>query len=106
MITFSRTSACSPVHIGGRYPLRNAAFFFSCGGFSLERGATEFRDENVAVKMAFLANSKHHILLCDSSKFDQLFFYGSIRLEDIDYVITDKCPKQAYVEMLGDKLLC
>lgn len=81
-------------------------FFFSCGGFSLERGATEFRDENVAVKMAFLANSKHHILLCDSSKFDQLFFYGSIRLEDIDYVITDKCPKQAYVEMLGDKLLC
>lgn len=80
-------------------------FFFSCGGFSLERGATEFRDENVAVKMAFLKNSKRHILLCDSTKFGQLFFYGSIRLDDIDYVITDKCPDEAYVELLGDKLL-
>ena len=80
-------------------------FFFSCGGFSLERGATEFRDENVAVKAAFLKNSKQHILLCDSTKFDKLFFYGSIRLEDIDYVITDKRPDDAYVELLGDKLL-
>lgn len=81
-------------------------FFFSCGGFSLERGATEYRDENVAVKRAFLANSKRHILLCDSTKFDQLFFYSSIALEDIDYVISDKRPADAYVELLGDKLLC
>lgn len=80
-------------------------FFFSCGGFSLERGATEFRDENVAVKRAFLANSKRHILLCDSSKFGSLFFYGSIPLESIDYVITDKRPDEDYVKLLGDKLI-
>lgn len=81
-------------------------FFFSCAGLSLSQGATEPSDENVAVKHAFFQKSKTHILLCDSTKFDQEFFFKSFDLRDIDYVITDKKPANgAYLELLGDRLI-
>ena len=81
-------------------------FFFSCAGLSAEQGATELSDENVAVKRAFYRNSKQHILLCDSTKFDQHFFFTSFPLKDIDYVITDAPPSNArYAEILGDRLI-
>lgn len=81
-------------------------FFFSCAGLSVEQGATELSDENVAVKRAFYRNSKQHILLCDSTKFDQHFFFTSFPLKDIDYVITDAPPANAhYAQILGDRLI-
>ena len=81
-------------------------FFFSCAGLSVEQGATELSDENVAVKRAFYRNSKQHILLCDSTKFNKHFFFTSFSLKDIDYVITDAPPANAhYAEILGDRLI-
>ena len=80
-------------------------FFFSCGGFSLECGATEFREDNVEVKMAFLRRSKLHILLCDSSKFDTLLFYNSIPLDQIDYIVTNQRPPEAYIGKIRGKLI-
>lgn len=80
-------------------------FFFSAAGFSLEQGATEFSDDHVSVKKAFLANSKLHILLCDSTKFGKCFFFNSVSINEIDYIITDRRPPAAYVELLGSKLI-
>ena len=80
-------------------------FFFSCGGFSLESGATEFREDNVEVKMAFLKRSKLHILLCDNSKFDNLLFYNSIPLDQIDYIITNQRPPEEYIKKIKGKLI-
>lgn len=82
-------------------------FFFSCAGLTLEQGAMEFSDENVAVKRAFLRNSKLHILLCDSTKIGKQYFFNSFNLNEIDYLVTDKCPENnALVTALGDKLVC
>jgi DeoR/GlpR family transcriptional regulator of sugar metabolism len=80
-------------------------FFLSCGAFNLEQGGTEFREENVAVKRAFLKNSRKHILLCDRSKFDDVLFYNSVAIEELDYIVTDGRPPERYVEILGDKLI-
>lgn len=81
-------------------------FFFSCAGFSLDHGAMELSDDNVAVKRCFYKNSKLHILLCDSTKFDSQFFFSSFTTQEIDYIITDKRPaNKAIVETLGKKLI-
>ena len=81
-------------------------FFFSCAGFSAEQGSMELNDDNVAVKRAFFRKSKLHILLCDSTKFDQRFFYNLFSLQEIDFVVTDRCPEnRLYRELLGDKLI-
>ncbi|MBQ8813356.1 MAG: DeoR/GlpR transcriptional regulator [Lachnospiraceae bacterium] len=81
-------------------------FFFSCAGFSLTQGATEFSDENVAVKQAFFQHSKKHILLCDHTKFGKEYFFKSLDLRDIDYVVTDQEPEdKTFIEVLGDRLI-
>lgn len=80
-------------------------FFFSCGGFSAERGATEYNDENVAVKRAFMKNSRSHILLCGSSKFNQVLFFNSAAIDEVDYIITDRKPEEKYLRLLGGKLI-
>ncbi|MBQ1207551.1 MAG: DeoR/GlpR transcriptional regulator [Lachnospiraceae bacterium] len=81
-------------------------FFFSCAGFSLAQGATEFSDENVAVKHAFFQHSKKHILLCDHTKFGKEYFFKSFDIRDIDYVITDKKPDdRTFIDVLGDRLI-
>ena len=81
-------------------------FFFSCAGFTVEQGAMELSDDNVAVKRVFYRNSKLRILLCDSTKFGKLFFFNSFSISEIDYIITDCCPAYpGYVELLGDKLI-
>ena len=81
-------------------------FFFSCAGFSAEQGSMELNDDNVAVKRAFFRKSRQHILLCDSTKFDQRFFYNLFSLSELDYVITDKRPEnRLYEELLGDRLI-
>lgn len=81
-------------------------FFFSCAGFSAEQGSMELNDDNVAVKRAFFRKSKLHILLCDSTKFGQRFFYNLFSLQEIDFVVTDRCPEnRLYRELLGEKLI-
>ena len=81
-------------------------FFFSCAGFTVEQGAMELSDDNVAVKRVFYRNSKLRILLCDSTKIGKLFFFNSFSISEIDYIITDRCPAYpGYVELLGDKLI-
>ena len=70
-----------------------------------EQGSMELNDDNVAVKRAFFRKSKLHILLCDSRKFGQRFFYNLFSLQEIDFLVTDRCPEnRLYRELLGEKL--
>lgn len=74
------------------------AFIFSCGGISLASGITEASLEQALVKREMLNHSKVHILLVDHTKFDKIFLCKTCEFEDIDYVITDKMPSEAYLE--------
>lgn len=77
-------------------------FIFSCAGISLKSGITEASFEQALVKSEMLKNSKKHILLVDSSKFDRIFLYTSCTFENIDVIITDKKPSDEYVEFFDN----
>jgi DeoR/GlpR family transcriptional regulator of sugar metabolism len=75
------------------------AFFFSCSGISLNAGITEANVEQKEVKREMLKRSKIHILLADHTKFNKIFLCRNCGFEDIDYLITDELPDQAYLEL-------
>ncbi len=80
--------------------------FMSCRGLSYQAGATETHGTNAAIKQQMIKHSKRCILLCDSTKFDQEFFYKAADFQDIDWVITDKKPKDNKLSgVLRDKLI-
>ncbi|NLD26406.1 MAG: DeoR/GlpR transcriptional regulator, partial [Acholeplasmataceae bacterium] len=75
------------------------AFFFSCSGISLNDGVTEANVEQMEIKREMLKHSKIHILLADHTKFNKIFLCKNCGFEDVDYLITDEMPDQAYLEL-------
>ena len=64
--------------------------FFSCMGFSLERGITDSNEQESDIKKIMIRCSHEKILLCDQTKFNQVGYASTATLEDIDLMITDK----------------
>lgn len=63
--------------------------FFSCMGFSMESGAT-VSDYDLAVSQnKLLMRANRTILLCDSTKFGEVYFTRICSPEDINMIITD-----------------
>ena len=80
--------------------------FMSCRGLSFQAGATETNGMNAAIKRQMIKHSKRCILLCDSTKFDQEFFYKAADIEEIDWVVTDRKPEDhRLVSALKGKLI-
>jgi DeoR family fructose operon transcriptional repressor len=70
----------------------------SCTGINLNNGITDASFEQSNLKRAMLKNAKRRILLCDSSKFDLTYMCRTCGLDGIDYIITDKMPKEEYIK--------
>lgn len=64
-------------------------FFFSCRGVTLNRGLTDFNEQEAELKKAMLACSDLAIFLCDHSKFGKLGVPVVAPLEQLDFLITD-----------------
>lgn len=75
-----------------------SAFFFSCGGISLNEGVTEASYEQTLVKRTMINQSKLHILLADHTKFEKIFLCRTCGFENIDYIITDQMPNVEFME--------
>lgn len=69
----------------------------SCSGLDVNFGLSETTIDQSEVKIAMAENSSKIILLADHSKFDVIKLFKSIPLSKIDYVITDKKPKEEYI---------
>jgi DeoR family fructose operon transcriptional repressor len=63
--------------------------FFSCSGFSLERGMTEVHLGEAQIKQKAIKSSQHVIALIDSSKFGTDDLTSFARPEQITCLITD-----------------
>lgn len=63
--------------------------FFSCMGFSLERGLTDSNGQESDIKKTMIACSQTICLLCDETKFDKVGYASTARAEDIDTLVTD-----------------
>ena len=75
--------------------------FLSCRGISLD-GVFEASSNQAFVKQQMIKNAKKTILLCDSNKFDSEHFFKSATYDQIDILITNKKPSDAYLEKLKD----
>lgn len=77
--------------------------FFSCFGISGQFGVFDAAESETNIKKAMFGVSRNLVLLCDSSKFDKLGFPKLAELEQIDYLISDFCPDDAWKRLLLQK---
>lgn len=78
-------------------------FIFSCSGLSIDGGITESNIEQAEIKKAMARNSQKRILLVDSSKIGKIFLAESVKLDDVDVIITDKKMDPNFKTYLLDK---
>ena len=72
-------------------------FIFSCRGLTLD-GPGEGNVETQRIKRMMLEHSSNHILVLDSSKFGLSLLTSVCTLDEIDVVITNEKPGEAYVK--------
>jgi DeoR/GlpR family transcriptional regulator of sugar metabolism len=63
--------------------------FFSCSGFSIERGMTEVHLSEAQIKQKAIKSAQSVIALVDSSKFGKEDLTPFVRLDQITHLITD-----------------
>ena len=64
--------------------------FLACESFDLEKGFSTFDENQAAFKKRLMETSKTKIMLLDSSKFDKVSSFTFSKIEDFDYLISDK----------------
>lgn len=74
-----------------------------CKGISLEYGITESNESESIIKRKMVEQARITILLIDHSKFNNNGFAKTIGFNDIQYVVTDKCPDDNWVEFFKKK---
>lgn len=74
--------------------------FISCRGINLRDGATEIYEGEAAVKHAFRRQSTKVALLVSESKFNNTYMFNSSKLNEIDYLITDKMFNEEELNIL------
>lgn len=75
----------------------------SCKGIDMEKGITDANEMFSQVKRAMLHSAKQKILAVDSTKFEQVAFSQICDVTDIDMVVTDVRPSDAWMEYFKDK---
>jgi len=76
--------------------------FLSCASIDITSGITTTNEEECAFRRFILGKCKNNILLCDSSKFDQISFCKISGFELISCLITEKEPPDKWKKALAD----
>ncbi|WP_125713527.1 DeoR/GlpR family DNA-binding transcription regulator [Companilactobacillus kedongensis] len=74
----------------------------SCAGVD-KNGVYMASDEQSAVKSQMLKQAEKTILLCDHTKIDRVDYYRLCGHEDIDVIVTDKCPSEEFIQSVEDQ---
>ena len=74
--------------------------FFSNRAISLENGVTDYNEAESELRQQMIHNTKKAVLLMDSSKFDQNSFCKVCTLDQVDTIITDRAPSDAWIDKL------
>ena len=72
--------------------------FLSCNGVNLQ-SVSNVADLEADLKRTEIRVSDKTILLADHSKFDKMSLYKFARMDEIDYIITNKKPSKEYEEV-------
>jgi len=68
----------------------------SAKGIDINMGITESNEKDAEMKKAIFAAANKRILALDSTKFDKISFIRVCDLRDIDVIVTDKDPSDAW----------
>ena len=79
--------------------------FISALGVS-EKGITVADDEDAAVMRKMVEQSEEAILLADHTKFNKTANFKVCDLSQIDFIITDKQPDEAFMKILHKNNVC
>jgi len=74
----------------------------SCKGLDMERGITDANELFSQVKQKMLKSASQKILAVDSTKFDKVAFSQICKIGDIDMIVTDKKPSEAWLKYFDD----
>lgn len=80
----------------------------SCKGLDLEHGAMDTNEDESEVKKCMIKQAEEVALLVDHTKFGKIAFAHVLDLKDVDYLVTDQKPDDAWVsycEENGVKLI-
>ncbi|MFR4350621.1 MAG: DeoR/GlpR family DNA-binding transcription regulator [Roseburia sp.] len=75
----------------------------SCKGIDMEKGITDANEMFSQVKQAMLSSASQRILAADHTKFDKVAFSRICEVTDIDMVVTDERPSEAWMEYFREK---
>lgn len=75
----------------------------SCKGIDMEKGITDANEMFSQVKKAMLHSSTQRILAVDYTKFEKVAFSQICEVADIDMIVTDVRPSDAWLEYFKDK---
>jgi len=74
--------------------------FLGTAGFDLIAGLTEFDMQDAHVKKEMIRSGKEVYVLADASKFEAVAFSHFAEFSDLDHIITNRKPAQAYLEKM------
>lgn len=77
--------------------------FFSCKGLSMTHGLSWVYEEEGSLRQTMMKNAKTRVLLCDHTKFDTVSSYKQDCFDEIDYLITDCAPSEAWQRFLASR---
>lgn len=75
----------------------------SCKGIDLERGVTDANELISQVKQTMLRQANKVILAADYTKFDVIAFSHICNVVDLDMIVTDRKPSQAWLTYFKEK---
>lgn len=77
--------------------------FISAAAVSLQYGLTAYTEDDASLKRVILSRGEKKVLLVDSSKFGIVQQFRVSGFENVDIVITDTRPGEAYVEFFTQR---
>lgn len=75
----------------------------SCKGIDMEKGITDAHEMFSHVKKAMICSAKQIILAADHTKFEKVAFSKICEVADIDMVVTDVRPSEAWMKYFKEK---
>lgn len=70
----------------------------SCKGLDMEMGITDSNERDAQIKKAFFKAAKRKVLAVDSTKFEKISFVEIAGVQDVDVVVTDQQPSEAWMQ--------
>ena len=79
--------------------------FFSAHSVNADGAITDCFEEEIPIRQAMIKNAKKSVFLCDSTKFNKTSAFHLCKVDDIDYLISDKFSEDNFNNKVKAQLI-